>query len=261
MSNGTGTMGAADVASVSIACVSNFGLLYSFTGGSGDAADPYHTLIQGSDGDFYGTTLAGGTSNAGTIFKVTQSGSESVFYSFASIPYSGLAQSSDGNIYGTTASGGTSGRGTVLVLYSFPAGSSDPYTGLIQGSDGTLYGSTTQAAPRASARSSKSRCNDCGAVDKPRLSRYVGQPHHIPVNSFAAHKAQRRPRTGEEWLPVSNHDRVQVESILIDQTEIGEALRQLWPANFNLPGKLTLQPTYRRLKVIPDKRGAVADRL
>jgi len=151
VSNGTGAMGAADVASVSIACVSNFGLLYSFAGGSGDAAGPYHTLIQGSDGDFYGTTLAGGASNVGTIFRVTPSGTESVFYSFASIPYSGLVQSSDGNIYGTTASGGTSGRGTVFkitpsgiqsILYSFPAGSSDPYTGLIQGSDGNFYGTT-----------------------------------------------------------------------------------------------------------------------
>jgi uncharacterized repeat protein (TIGR03803 family) len=151
VNNGTGTMGAADVTSVSIACDSNFTLLYSFAGGSSDAADPYHTLIQGSDGDFYGTTLAGGTSNVGTIFKITPSGSESVFYSFASIPYSGLVQSTDGNIYGTTATGGTSGRGTVFkitpsgiesILYSFPAGSSDPYTGLIQGSDGNLYGTT-----------------------------------------------------------------------------------------------------------------------
>jgi uncharacterized repeat protein (TIGR03803 family) len=151
VSNGTGTMGAAEVTSVSIACGSNFSLLYSFAGGSGDSADPYHTLIQGSDGDFYGTTLAGGTSNVGTIFKVTPSGTETVFYSFASIPYSGLVQGSDGNIYGTTATGGASGRGTVFkitpsgtetVLYSFPAGSSDPYTGLIQGSDGNFYGTT-----------------------------------------------------------------------------------------------------------------------
>jgi uncharacterized repeat protein (TIGR03803 family) len=151
VSNGTGTVGAADVTSVSIACGSNITLLYSFAGGGSDSADPYHTLIQGSDGDFYGTTLAGGTSNLGTIFKVTPSGTESLFYSFASIPYSGLVQGSDGNIYGTTATGGASGRGTVFkitpsgtetVLYSFPAGSSDPYTGLIQGIDGNFYGTT-----------------------------------------------------------------------------------------------------------------------
>src|SRR6202042_1701998 len=105
----------------------------------------------GSDGDFYGTTNAGGSSNDGAIFKISPSGTESVFYSFVSVPYSGLVQGSDGNIYGTTASGGTSGRGTVFkitpsgtesVLFSFPAGSSDPYTGLIQGSDGNFYGTT-----------------------------------------------------------------------------------------------------------------------
>jgi uncharacterized repeat protein (TIGR03803 family) len=150
VSSGSATMGAADVTSVSVACGSNFSPLYSFAGGS-DGADPYHTLIQGSDGDFYGTTLNGGTSNTGTIFKITPSGTESVFYSFTNIPYSGLVQGSDGNIYGTTASGGTSGRGTVFnitpggsetVLYSFPAGSSDPYTGLIQGSDGNFYGTS-----------------------------------------------------------------------------------------------------------------------
>ena len=150
VSNGTGTVGPADVTSVSIACGSNFTLLYSFAGGS-DGANPYHTLIQSSDGDFYGTTLAGGAGNVGTIFKIAPGGIESVFYSFTTIPYSGLVQSSDGNIYGTTASGGTSGRGTVFkitpsgtetVLYSFPAGSSDPYTGLIQGSDGNFYGTT-----------------------------------------------------------------------------------------------------------------------
>ena len=151
VSNGVSNMGAADTTSVSIACVSNFTLLHSFAGGSSDGADPYHTLIQGSDGNFYGTTLAGGASNVGTIFKITPSGTESVFYSFASVPYSGVVQGSDGNIYGTTASGGANGRGTVFkitpsgtetLLYSFPAGSSDPYCGLVQGSDGNFYGTT-----------------------------------------------------------------------------------------------------------------------
>ncbi len=150
VNNGTDIMGAVDVINISVACGSNFSLLYSF-GGSSDAADPYHTLILGSDGDFYGTTLAGGANNTGAIFKVAPSGTESVFYSFAGIPYAGLVQSSDGNIYGTTASGGSSGRGTVFeitpsgtetALYSFPAGSSEPYTGLIQGSDGNFYGTT-----------------------------------------------------------------------------------------------------------------------
>ena len=152
VSDGFGTMGAADVTSISIACVSNFTLLYSFAGGSSDGAEPYHSLIQGSDGNFYGTTLLGGTGNGGTVFEVTPSGTESVLYSFAgSYPYAGMIQGSDGNFYGTTDNGGTNGRGTIFkltpsgtesVLYSFPAGSSDPYTGVIEGSDGNFYGTT-----------------------------------------------------------------------------------------------------------------------
>jgi uncharacterized repeat protein (TIGR03803 family) len=151
VSNGTGTMGAADVASISIACGSNFTLLHSFAGASSDGADPYHILIQASDGNFYGSTLAGGSSNGGTIYEISPSGTESVFHSFASMPWAGLMQASDGNFYGTTASGGTAGHGTVFkmtpsgtesVLYSFPAGSSEPYCGLIQGTDGNFYGTT-----------------------------------------------------------------------------------------------------------------------
>ncbi|HXC09678.1 MAG TPA: choice-of-anchor tandem repeat GloVer-containing protein, partial [Steroidobacteraceae bacterium] len=93
----------------------------------------------------------GGTSNGGTIYEISPSGTETLVYSFASMPWAGLTQGSDGNFYGTTASGGTSGRGTVFtltpsgtetVLYSFPAGSSEPYCGLIQGSDGNFYGTT-----------------------------------------------------------------------------------------------------------------------
>jgi uncharacterized repeat protein (TIGR03803 family) len=151
VANASGVMSAADVTNVSVDCGSNFSLLHSFAGAGSDASGPYHTLIQGSDGDFYGTTLAGGTANTGAIFKITPSGTETLFYSFAATPYAGLVQGSDGNIYGTTASGGTSNRGTVFkitpsgtesVLFSFPAGSSDPYTGLIEGSDGNFYGTT-----------------------------------------------------------------------------------------------------------------------
>ncbi len=151
VSNGTGTVGAADVTSVSIACASNFTLLHSFAGGGADGEDPYHILIQASDGDFYGSTLDGGTSNGGTIYEISPSGTETLFYSFASMPWAGLIQGSNGDFYGTTASGGSSGRGTVFmltpsgtetVLYSFPAGSSEPYCGLIEGSDGNFYGTT-----------------------------------------------------------------------------------------------------------------------
>ena len=133
-------------------------LLYSFTG-AGDGAYPYAGLIQGTDGNFYGTTSQGGGANAGTVFQVTPVGTLTVLYSFAgtdgAYPYGGLIQGTDSSFYGTTSQGGASGAGTIFqlsplgtlsVLYSF-TGSTDgayPYAGLIQGSDGNFYGTTLQ---------------------------------------------------------------------------------------------------------------------
>jgi uncharacterized repeat protein (TIGR03803 family) len=165
VSNGTGTVGAADVTSVSITCASNFTPLYSFAGGSSDGADPYHSLVQASDGNFYGTTLDGGTTNGGTIFEITPSGTETVLYAFAggssdgATPEAGLIQGSDGNFYGNTLQGGASDLGTVFkltpsgtetVLHAFAGGSSDganPSANLVQGGDGNLYGSTGAGGP------------------------------------------------------------------------------------------------------------------
>jgi uncharacterized repeat protein (TIGR03803 family) len=134
--------------------------LYSFAGASSDANQPSVALIQGSDGNFYGTTATGGTSGNGTVFRVTPSGVETVLYSFtggtndASEPKAALIQGGDDNFYGTTVSGGTSVLGTVFkvtpagvetVLHSFAGGSTDgrsPTAALIQGGDGNLYGTT-----------------------------------------------------------------------------------------------------------------------
>jgi uncharacterized repeat protein (TIGR03803 family) len=121
------------------------------------------SVIQASDGNFYGTTNSGGTSTActggcGTVFKITPDGVETVIYSFEGNgdgvnPAAGLIQASDGNLYGTTASGGTDGLGTVFkvtlagaetVIHDF-SGIPDgdyPVAGLIQASDGNLYGTT-----------------------------------------------------------------------------------------------------------------------
>lgn len=140
-------------------------VLYSFSGlgavaGREDGADPFGGLIQASDGNFYGTTIGGGANSAGTIFKITPSGTETVLYSFAggatdgSTPQGGLIQASDGNFYGTTVNGGASNDGTVFritpagaetVLYSFVGGTTDgayPEDSLIHASDGNFYGTT-----------------------------------------------------------------------------------------------------------------------
>src|SRR5262245_51279010 len=76
-----------------------------------------------------------------------------------------------------------------------------------------------------------------------------------------SHKAERRPGSGEIWLAVTKHDGVQVDSILIDQAKFGEALRQAWASNFDLPVALGLQLADRALKIILDKPGIGADRL
>ena len=58
--------------------------LYSFCSQSGcpDGYDPYAGLVQATSGDFYGTTVLGGTGGWGTVFKITSSGTLMTLYSF-----------------------------------------------------------------------------------------------------------------------------------------------------------------------------------
>jgi uncharacterized repeat protein (TIGR03803 family) len=130
--------------------------LYSFTGG-GDGATPFAALAQGPDGDLYGTAYQGGTSDNGTVFRITPNGVMFTLASFdignGDLPYAGLTFASDGNFYGTTYQGGAGGRGTAFrittngvltTLYSFRNGADGGHVaaGLLQGSDGAFYGAT-----------------------------------------------------------------------------------------------------------------------
>jgi uncharacterized repeat protein (TIGR03803 family) len=85
-------------------------VLYGFTGGA-DGENPYPGLIRDSAGNLYGTTLSGGASGLGVVFKLDTTGVEMVLYSFegradGESPFAGLIQDSAGNLYGTTYGGG-----------------------------------------------------------------------------------------------------------------------------------------------------------
>jgi uncharacterized repeat protein (TIGR03803 family) len=138
----------------------NLTTLHSFSGSPSEGATPVAALVQGSDGNFYGTTASGGQHFQGTVFRITQGGALTVLHSFSgfpsegAVPFAGLVQGNDGNFYGTTALGGTHSKGTVFnidatgsltTLHSFsgsPSEGANPVAGLVQGSDGNFYGTT-----------------------------------------------------------------------------------------------------------------------
>ena len=116
---------------------------------------PYGGLIQGTDGNFYGTTFLGGT-GGGTVFKITPGGTLTTLSLSPSLanPYADLVQAPGGNFYGTGAYGLGEGtvfkmtpKGTVTLLHTFPGSPSDgthPTPGLMLGKDGYFYGTTLE---------------------------------------------------------------------------------------------------------------------
>ena len=128
----------------------------SFDGSNGYY--PNGSLIEGSDGNFYGMTSSGGAYGYGTAFKMTPEGALTTlvdfdYYTNGYGPNGSLIQGSDGDFYGMTNSGGPSGYGTafkmtsdgtltILVSFDYSNGYG-PYRGsLIQASDGNFYGMT-----------------------------------------------------------------------------------------------------------------------
>lgn len=129
--------------------------LASFDGGNG--SEPWGGVVQGPDGNFYGTCSFGGAYNSGTVFRMSPTGTVTRLYSFrynsdGAVPQAGLTLGTNGYFYGTTRDAPpyrgtifritTNGVLNTLVRFRGPNGG-EPWNGaLIQGSDGNFYGTT-----------------------------------------------------------------------------------------------------------------------
>lgn len=135
-------------------------VVYSFAGGT-DGIAPKASLILDKRGNLYGTTTRGGSSaDAGIVFKIDPSGTETVLHRFTGgsdggTPLASLLRIPPGNLYGTTYAGGDasclcgtvyrislSGKETVLHTFGLGTDGRFPQGGLIADSSGTLYGTT-----------------------------------------------------------------------------------------------------------------------
>jgi uncharacterized repeat protein (TIGR03803 family) len=130
--------------------------LYGFTGGN-DGGYPYAGVIQGRDGNLYGTTLEDGVHGYGTVFSLKTNSTLTTLAAFdgndGAYLYAGVIQGANGDLYGCTYEGGSNEYGTVFslstggtltTLFSFGfTNGGYPVASLVQGTDGNLYGTTS----------------------------------------------------------------------------------------------------------------------
>jgi uncharacterized repeat protein (TIGR03803 family) len=133
-------------------------VLHVFKGGPRDGCNPWQSLIMDKAGNLYGTTPGCGASNAGTVFKLSNKGKETLLHNFAwsdGATPSGMLRDAWGNFYGLTEQGGTSGggvlykltkEGKLTVLHNFAAGTADGCNpgALTRDKLGNFYGTTNQ---------------------------------------------------------------------------------------------------------------------
>ena len=152
-----------------------------------DGWRPVGGLVQGSDGDLYGTTYYGGAHGSGSIFRMTTRGAMVWLYSFCSAPYcpdgkspaATLIQGTDGNFYGTTQLGGGNGEGTAFKIT--PAGV------LTTLSTSMCRRRRTGQRRGASYRRQFLRYNFLGARNQParyRLQDYSSGHNHVAIPFF-----------------------------------------------------------------------------
>jgi uncharacterized repeat protein (TIGR03803 family) len=159
------------LATAAVLCAATFAqaqtvsTIYNFTDSATSGANPWYvTLVQGTNGNFYGTTYNGGKTGSGTIFNVSTTGAQKILYSFAggttdgAYPTGGLTLGTDGNFYGTTQQGGSESQGiifkitpsgTYTILHNFNAfvDGAFPWGPPILASDGNFYGTASGGGP------------------------------------------------------------------------------------------------------------------
>ncbi len=139
-------------------------VLHDFAGAPTDGAYPFYGTLEkrgylAREGILYGTTEAGGASDAGTVFAVNpKTGAYKILWSFTGgadggYPYGAVVLDKKNNLWGTTTKGGPNGFGTVFevskkgvetVIYSFSGGAdgATPYGGLAPDGSGNYFGTT-----------------------------------------------------------------------------------------------------------------------
>ena len=166
-----------------------FHVVHDFSGSPDDGAMPRSALFF-KNGKLFGTTVLGGTGDAGAIFEIENGSHESLLYSFdvakGQNPYATLVGGPHGALFGTTWAGGADGCGTVFtlsakgkykVLHEFPCTGSDgsrPISGLLLASDGNFYGTTTTGGGEG-----------CGGLGCGTIYRVTPNGNESVVYSFA----------------------------------------------------------------------------
>ena len=134
-----------------------FSFVKGFTAATTDLLQPIGTVLEASNGFLYGTTISGGASNLGGVFKVKKDGtSYQTVKAFTATDGSSavgdlIQDTATGLIYGVTQAGGSSNGGTIFsinpaagdnfqVIYNVPA--STYFNGGLMVLNDSLYGTS-----------------------------------------------------------------------------------------------------------------------
>ena len=154
----TKTGGASGVGTVwEITASGTYGTLHSFGSSSSDGSGPNAGVTVDNSGNLFGTTTAGGSSNAGAVWEITSVGTYQLIYSFgafsndAATPIGGVTCDASGNLYGSTSIGGASNYGTLWKINApvLALSSVNLSAGSVSGGT-SVVGTISLAAPAAS---------------------------------------------------------------------------------------------------------------